>query len=261
MSAKKVKICQVASVDLSLRFLLLPLLKYLKDEGFEVWAVSSQGPRIPEVESFGIKVKAITITRKLFTPFQDIVALIRLILLFRKERFDIVHTHTPKASFLGQLAAFITRVPVRIYTVHGFYFHENSTKRRRWLFTLIERILGKIVHLAFFVNREDMKLVIDEGIYTPEKIKYYGAGIDLQRFNPYNFSVEFISKKKSEVKIPQDTKVIGIVARLVKEKGFTLEGAKNKMKERPKAVKDNQEIITRLEAIKEELIKIKGQIG
>ena len=51
-----------------------------------------------------------------------------------------------------------------------------------------------------------------------------------------------------------------IIYHLVKEKGFTLEGAKGKMKESPKSVKNNHEIITRLEAIKEELIKIKTQI-
>ncbi|NOQ92685.1 MAG: transcriptional regulator, partial [Flavobacteriaceae bacterium] len=51
-----------------------------------------------------------------------------------------------------------------------------------------------------------------------------------------------------------------LIYHLVKEKGFTLEGAKSKMKERPKDVKNNHEIITRLETIKEELMKIKSQI-
>ncbi len=47
---------------------------------------------------------------------------------------------------------------------------------------------------------------------------------------------------------------------MVKEKGFTLQGAKAKMKEKPKAIKDNFEIITRLENIKSELINIKNNL-
>ncbi|MDO9275004.1 MAG: MerR family transcriptional regulator, partial [Lutibacter sp.] len=69
------------------------------------------------------------------------------------------------------------------------------------------------------------------------------------------------NKKGNRLFTQEDIKNLKLIYHLVKEKGFTLEGAKNKMKERPKAVKNNQEIITRLEAIKEELIKIKGQIG
>jgi len=57
------------------------------------------------------------------TPFSDLVSLVRLIRLFRSEKFDAVHVHTPKGSFIGSLAAFITRIPVRFYTIHGFYFH------------------------------------------------------------------------------------------------------------------------------------------
>lgn len=68
------------------------------------------------------------------------------------------------------------------------------------------------------------------------------------------------NKKGNRLFTQEDIKNLKLIYHLVKEKGFTLEGAKNKMKERPKAVKNNQEIITRLEAIKEELIKIKSQI-
>ncbi len=68
------------------------------------------------------------------------------------------------------------------------------------------------------------------------------------------------NKKGNRLFTQLDIKNLKMIYHLVKEKGFTLEGAKNKMKERPKVVKNNQEIISRLEAIKEELIKIKIQI-
>ncbi|MDO8577546.1 MAG: glycosyltransferase family 4 protein [Candidatus Wildermuthbacteria bacterium] len=217
---KTVKICQVVSADISLRFLLLEQMKYLQHEGFEVWAVSSKGKWISEIENNGISVKTVEITRRLFTPLADLIALVQLVAFFRKERFDIVHTHTPKASFLGQLAAFFARVPVRIITIHGLYFQKDSSWQKRIIFVPIERIIAKIVHRAFSVNREDVAFLIDRKIYPAGKVIYFGGGINLQKFNPDQFSQEFVERKKQEIGISLNTKVIGIVARLVKEKGF-----------------------------------------
>jgi len=108
-------------------------------------------------------------------------------------------------------------------------------------------------------------------IELPEK-RYYKIGEVANAFGVNTSHIRFWenefdilkpkkNKKGNRLFTQEDIKNLKLIYHLVKEKGFTLEGAKNKMKERPKAVKDNQEIITRLEAIKEELIKIKGQIG
>lgn len=68
------------------------------------------------------------------------------------------------------------------------------------------------------------------------------------------------NKKGNRLFTQEDLKNLKLIYYLVKEKGFTLEGAKSKMKENPKIVKSNHEIITRLEVIKQELIKIKNQM-
>ena len=69
------------------------------------------------------------------------------------------------------------------------------------------------------------------------------------------------NKKGNRLFTQEDIKNLKLIYHLVKEKGFTLEGAKGKMKESPKSIKDNQDIITRLESVKAELIKIKNQIS
>jgi hypothetical protein len=48
--------------------------------------------------------------------------LIALVRLLRRERFDSVHTHTPKGGLLGQYAALLARVPIRVHTIHGLCF-------------------------------------------------------------------------------------------------------------------------------------------
>lgn len=216
---RKIKVCHVASIDLTIRFVLLNQLKMLKTEGYKVSAVCSPGPHIKEIEKEGIPIKTIKITRAI-SPVSDLISLIKLFSYFRKEKFDIVHTHTPKPGLLGQMAAKMAGIPIIINTLHGFYFHKNSPFLKRRFYILIERMAAIFSELILSQNREDIKTAIEEKICPPGKIKFLGNGIDLSKFNPERFSREFIEKKKKELKIGPSKKIIGMVGRLVKEKGY-----------------------------------------
>ena len=213
------KICYIASVDTTIRFILFHHIKLLKKEGYDVHIVCSAGKLIKDVEKEGIKVKIINFKRKI-SPISDIITLIRLFLYFKKEKFDIIHTHTPKPGLLGQLAAKMAGVPIIINSVLGFYFQKEDSWLKRRFFILIEKIAASCSDLIFSINREDIETMVKENICLPSKIKYLGGWVDVSRFNPSNFSDEFIISKKKELGIPSQAKVIGIVARLVKEKGY-----------------------------------------
>lgn len=111
-----IKIAHVTTVDLSLRYLLLNQLHSIRAAGYDVTGVSSPGPDVPVIESTGIRHIAVPMTRTL-TPWADLHSLRRLVQLMRKERFTVVHTHTPKPGLLGQLAARIAGVPIVINTL------------------------------------------------------------------------------------------------------------------------------------------------
>ncbi|MCK4454164.1 glycosyltransferase family 4 protein [Candidatus Parcubacteria bacterium] len=216
---KKIKICYVTNIDKSIKFILLNQLKFLKNEGYEIFAVCSNGKFIKDIEKQGIKIKIINFKRKI-SPIADLICLLKLFFYFKKEKFDIIHTHTPKPGLLGQLAAKFAGVPIIINTIHGFYFDENSSFFKRKFFIFIEKISAKCSNLIFFVNKEDMDTVAREKICNSDLIKYLSGGIDLSRFNLNRFSEEFILIKRKELGIGSEKKVIGIVARLVKEKGY-----------------------------------------
>ncbi len=218
--AHMLKICHVASVDISLRFLLLDLMRKLKEKGHEVHGVCSEGTWVKEIRAEGIPVHTVTITRRLFTPLADLLALWQLFWLFRRERFDIVHTHTPKACFLGQLAAFLARVPVRVLTIHGLYFQRESSWLKKLFFVPVEKLIATMAHLAFSVTREDVDLLLQWHIYPREKILYLGGGVDIKKLHPKALSLEGIARKKEKLGIAGFSHVIGIVARQVREKGF-----------------------------------------
>ena len=215
----KIKICYITSVDITLRFILFNHMKFLKKEGYDMYAVCSPGKLLKDVKAEGIKVKIIVFKRK-FSPISDIIAFLKLYFYFRKEKFDIVHTHTLKPEFLGQIAAKLAGVPIIFNSLHGFDFADDASQIKKKIFILIEKIATQCSSLAFSVSKKIVNEAVNEKICKEEQIKYLGDGIDLFRFNPYKFSKEFIIEKKKQLGIDPNKKVIGIVARLVAEKGY-----------------------------------------
>ena len=107
-------------------------------------------------------------------------------------------------------------------------------------------------------------------IDLPEK-RYYKIGEVAKAFSVNTSLIRFwekefeIIKPKKNAKgnrlfTPEDISSFKLIYNLVKERGFTLEGAKQKLKENPEGIVNNHEIISRLEAVKAELIKIKNQL-
>ena len=105
----------------------------------------------------------------------------------------------------------------------------------------------------------------------PEK-RYYKIGEISKAFNVNSSLLRFWekefkhinpkkNKKGDRMYTMDDVEKLKLIYHLVKEKGFTLDGAKNKLKHKPEKVKSNFDIISRLEKVKEELIKIKTQVS
>ena len=232
------KICFVVAVDITLKFLLISELRFFKDKGYDVFVVCSPGKWFQDIKKEGIQVKAITIKRDIFSPVSDLVSLCKLFFYFKKEKFDVVLTFTPKPGLLGQLAARMAGGPIVINTIFGFYFHENMPPVKRKLFIFIERLAAKCSSFIFFRNKEDFQTAKKENIIKPGLAEYIGDGINLEKFNRARFSNEFIAQKKQTLAIGSKAPVIGIVARLVKEKGYIelFSAFKNVLVQFPKAV-------------------------
>ena len=107
-------------------------------------------------------------------------------------------------------------------------------------------------------------------INLPEK-RYYKIGEVAKAFQLNTSHIRFwekefdIIKPKKNAKgnrlfTPEDIKNFKLIYNLVKERGFTLEGAKQKLKKNPEDVFSNHEIISRLERVKAELLKIKNSL-
>jgi glycosyltransferase involved in cell wall biosynthesis len=215
----KLKICHVVSADITVKFLLMGQLRFLVDEGYQVHVVTPSGKWVESLKRENLKIHIVEISRRV-TPLQDIITLLQLFFYLKKEKFDIVHTHAPKPGLLGQVAAKMAGVPIIANTIHGLYFSENSSWLKKTFFVFVEKIAAKCSDVIFSQNKEDMETLVRERIAPVEKITYLGNGVDVDFFNSERFSDDAMKIKKKDLGLPLQVKVIGIVGRLVKEKGY-----------------------------------------
>lgn len=215
---RPLKIAQVTTTDMAMRFLLIDQIKCLQAEGHEVVAVCGSGPWVESLRQEGVQVEVVQMSREL-NPIKDIRSFFALWRCFRKNRFDVIHTHTPKAGLLGPAAAKMARVPVVVHTIHGLLFHDRMRARKRWLFWIPEKVTALFSDFLLSQSKEDVAVALRSGLCSENKIKYLGNGIDVVKFSPESLN-DSRHMARREIGLADTDTVIGIVGRLVYEKGF-----------------------------------------
>lgn len=110
---------------------------------YEVHVAVSEPVLGQQLERAGVRVHPQYPIERRIAPLRDARATMRLARLIRRERFDVVHTHTSKGGVIGRLAALSARTPVRVHTIHNFAFGESTVWPLRMLNLGIERMLGR----------------------------------------------------------------------------------------------------------------------
>lgn len=219
-TSRQIKVAHVTTISYSLKMLLLNQMASLQASGYDVIGVSSDGPEVEALRAKGIRHAAVSMKRSI-SPLEDFLSLVRLCQLFQREQCAIVHTHTPKAGLLGQLAARVARVPIVVNTLHGFYFHENMSVRQRQFYVALEKLAARCSDVILSQNQEDIETAIRLGICSKEQITYLGNGIDLQMFSQDQVTHEVLQTKRMDLRLSEETLVVGFVGRLAaKRKGF-----------------------------------------
>jgi glycosyltransferase involved in cell wall biosynthesis len=217
---RKIKVVHITNYDFGLKVQMLNNVLYFRDQGYDVSIVCNPGQWLKEdmYTPEGIFVKAIPFFSAI-TPLNDLKTLWQLYRYFRKERFDIVDTHTIKPGLLGGLAGRLSGIPIIIHTAHVFHIRETMSPLQRKLWVWIEKICFRSSDLVLLDNLEDIETAKRERFGPPDKFIYVGNGIDLARFTPSRFSQEDVTRIKGELGIEPGEAVVGMIGRLVKEKG------------------------------------------
>ena len=212
----KKKLIRISTIPDSLETLLKGELKMLS-EYYEVVAVSSPGEKMKVLEEReGVRTVSISMERRI-SLVKDFISLLRLIVFFAKERPDMVHSITPKAGLLSMLAAWITRVPVRMHTFTGLVFPTATGKMQKLLIAM-DRLT---CFCATHINPEGEGVKRDLVNYNitskPLHIIANGNvnGIDLEYFDKTPEVVEKACSYKKE-----GTFTFCFVGRMVRDKGI-----------------------------------------
>ena len=213
------RVAHIATSDASLAYLLLNQLAHFRAAGYEVVGIAARGAHCDALARAGVKFIEIPVTRT-FGPLGDLRALIELYKILRREKFDIIHTHTPKGGLLGQYAALFAGVPLRVHTIHGLYFPGFMKPEQRKLYVWLERITLAFSHFNFSQNPEDIPVAIAEKISKPERLLQIGNGVAMGRFDPARFGEAERRTVRRELGVGEGELLVGMVGRLVEEKGY-----------------------------------------
>jgi glycosyltransferase involved in cell wall biosynthesis len=117
------------------------------------------------------------------SALDDAVAFWQIWKLLRRERPEIVHTHTAKAGVLGRAAAWLAGVPVIVHTYHGHVFHGYFGPAKTRMFIAVERLMARLSARIIAVSESQKReLALQYRIAPPEKFSVVHNGFDLERF-------------------------------------------------------------------------------
>ena len=217
---RPIRVAHVATVDMTVRFLLLPQLLALRDEGFEVTAISADGPHITDLEPLGVRHIPWRHATRSWAPASDLNAFLELRDIFRAERFDIVHTHTPKAGLLGRVAARWVGIQSVVNTVHGYWASPDHPFPRRASVLGLEWLGARFSDRELFQSSEDLAWARRRHVVRPGQGMWLGNGTDVSRFRAAAVSIDRLQELRSELGIRDGELIVGTVGRMVAEKGY-----------------------------------------
>lgn len=212
----KPKFFLLTTIPASLKFFKKQISEINKE--YEVTLISSPSEMLDEMaQREGVKSIGIEIKREI-SLFHDMVSFTKLILLFIGKRPYIIHCNTPKASFLGLFAGFITMVPHRIYYIHGLRY-EGIFGFKRKLLKGMEKLSCYFATRIIAVSYGVKETVEKDLTKKPVDIIHNGSanGMIIGDFVREDYNAKEI---REAMNISQNDFVFGFVGRLVGDKGI-----------------------------------------
>ena len=214
------RILYVTTVGMTMIF-FKDLVKKLIGEGHTVdIACNESTGRVDDFyRALGCKIYQTDCSRSPLSP-GNLKAVRELKKIVSKNRYDIVHCHTPVAGVCARLACKdLRKNGLKVfYTAHGFHFYKGAPLKNRLIYYPIEKLLSRYTDVLITINREDHKTA--EAKLHARRTEYVpGVGVDTGRFK--NTVAERAAKRK-ELGIPEDAFLLVSVGELNKNKNHQI---------------------------------------
>ncbi|GLW61958.1 hypothetical protein Arub01_02020 [Actinomadura rubrobrunea] len=184
--------------------------------GKDAVAGASTGDLIERAYAAGMQVAQVRPLVPQISPRDDVAALHTLTRVLAEGRYDVVHTHSSKAGFVGRLAAARAGVPRIVHTWHGFPFHDYQSWARRRAYIRLERIAAKHTDAFLAVGSQTAVTALRLGLATPERIRLTWPAVDV---DAYTADSGARARARRRLDLPLGVKVVGAVGRLTRTKG------------------------------------------
>ncbi|MGV4415220.1 glycosyltransferase family 4 protein [Chryseobacterium sp. T1] len=222
MSKLKPKLIRITTVPISLEKLLGEQLTFMS-QFFDLKIVSADKEELSKVgESLGVNTQTIEMTRQI-TPIKDLKSLWDMYRFLKREKAQIVHSHTPKAGLIAMLASKLAGVPYRMHTVAGLPLME-TTGLKRQLLLLVEKLTYAAATNVYPNSKGLSDFILENKLVKSSKIKVIANGssngICTDFFNKEKIDNLMLDHLKVKLGLLEDDKVFIFVGRLVGDKGI-----------------------------------------
>ena len=167
----------------------LDVARAARDAGFDVMIATRVTDHGERIQREGFRLFPISLVRQSRNPFVELVAVLELVSLYRRERPAIVHHVALKPILYGSLAAWISGVPVVVNAFAGLgYAFTDETRRKSMAHRFLCRALTTLLRLSrsvvIFQNKDDRELLLEEGVVEIQQTRIIpGSGVDTKRFD------------------------------------------------------------------------------
>jgi glycosyltransferase involved in cell wall biosynthesis len=174
-----------------------------------------EGEMESHIRESGVDLRIIPELVRELSPLRDTIALLKLFSLMKREKFDIVHTHTSKAGFLGRIAARMAGVPIVIHTPHGHIFYGYFGPLKNRVFILLEKFAALFADRIITLTERGKREYVERRIAPADRFIPIYSGMDLSSFHPGTNP----AKVREELGLRAKDQAVGTVGRLVPVKG------------------------------------------
>lgn len=197
-------------------------LDYLAEHGWDVHVGAGSARYSPNVRDSAFTLHPLPLSRSI-RPIRDTSAFLSLLRLCRRLRPSVVHASTPKAGLLGTLAAWVMRVPVRVYVVRGLRF-ETAAGLARPLMLCAEWITCRCATHVVCVSPSVRHVLVSSRLAPEGKAHVLargsGNGVSLDWFMDEHSRARLRALTRRDLGIADNAFVIGFVGRITPDKGF-----------------------------------------
>lgn len=214
------EVAHLTTVDMSLQLLLRAQLDAVIEAGGEVIGISAPGPWADRLAAEGIRHVPLASSTRGASFVADLRAMRELWQVLRRERPTVLHTHNPKPGLYGRIVGRLAGVPIVVNTVHGLYAAPDAPWPRRAVVYTLEGMASRFSDAELVQNPEDVATIRRYHLARRSKVLLLGNGVDLNRFDRRRLGPEPRERLRAQWKVGEDDVVVGIVGRLVAEKGY-----------------------------------------